>query len=254
MCGEAVLNRTYHVYLAGPSPRVRGSRSRATRTRRRSGSIPACAGKPTSSAPAGTPGWVHPRVCGEASGVRAVSIGDWGPSPRVRGSLERGLRSAASEGSIPACAGKPLVASSTLAVVRVHPRVCGEAARRARSGHYEPGPSPRVRGSPRSRKVVEQRRGSIPACAGKPSRAGTSTSAAWVHPRVCGEAVHDGRVVDAGWGPSPRVRGSLRRGMVGPFMRGFHPPRALGQHLLRGSATHVVTGRHLRILFIACSR
>ena len=152
---------------------------------------------------------VHPRVCGEAQPFNRRSSRDSGPSPRVRGSRCR-----------------PYFSSL---MRRVHPRVCGEA----RGGTDEPldgeGPSPRVRGSQVGSEGGPLPLGSIPACAGKPSRAATSTSAAWVHPRVCGEAVIifdpngnrrgsipacAGKPFETAWttlrnpGPSPRVRGS----------------------------------------------
>ena len=45
------------------------------------------------------------------------------------------------------------------------------------------------------------------ACRGRRLRFGPRDEC---RPRVCGEAVHDGRVVDAGWGSSPCVRGRSR--------------------------------------------
>ena len=51
--------------------------------------------------------------------------------------------------------------------------------------------------------------GSIPACAGKPSRRPRARPGRRVHPRVCGEAQEDLERDHPGLGPSPRVRGSL---------------------------------------------
>ena len=72
------------------------------------------------------------------------------------------------------------------------------------------GPSPRVRGSRSQRSGRAPRRGSIPACAGKPRRADGCARRRGVHPRVCGEASPPASRAHSGSGPSPRVRGSRR--------------------------------------------
>ena len=196
--------------VTGPSPRVRGSLQKPLQIRRRAGSIPACAGKPAGRPRYHRDSQVHPRVCGEALIVPDDPDLLPGPSPRVRGSRSCAGSARAATRSIPACAGKPRAAAGVGPLPRVHPRVCGEAIRRADMTRGRLGPSPRVRGSPhcwRSRRHVI---GSIPACAGKPNLPIAGASLSRVHPRVCGEAVRvrvDDPVVP---GPSPRVRGSLR--------------------------------------------
>ena len=131
-----------------------------------------------------------------------------GPSPRVRGSRRPGRRGRAPGRSIPACAGKPRPAGRSAPSRRVHPRVCGEAGLRHPADQRPRGPSPRVRGSHRGAAAVGPGTGSIPACAGKPSRFRRRTRERRVHPRVCGEAVTSDMPGHAGPGPSPRVRGS----------------------------------------------
>ena len=188
VCGEAVARIRITGAEQGPSPRVRGSPHQVGRGVGRHGSIPACAGKP--------------RLPVQMGGSPQ------GPSPRVRGSLHAFLPSRYAPGSIPACAGKPSVVRSRDPTSRVHPRVCGEAGRAAWTGPCRRGPSPRVRGSRHAAQGRHHHRGSIPACAGKPSSRWRRWRAGTVHPRVCGEAG------DAPWpeylarGPSPRVRGS----------------------------------------------
>ena len=198
----------------GPSPRVRGSRADAAPDRNIHRSIPACAGKPITFVRLQPACRVHPRVCGEALDRRAVRGPDAGPSPRVRGSPVRPRPAAPTAGSIPACAGKPATRSISIVRSRVHPRVCGEADVQTRGGKTVEGPSPRVRGSPRSRPRRRGNLGSIPACAGKPGRRGHRARHPPVHPRVCGEAARCRRRRLAGWGPSPRVRGSPLGGAV----------------------------------------
>ena len=152
--------------------------------------------------------WVHPRVCGEASSRMSSTARIMGPSPRVRGShATRGPQSIG-RGSIPACAGKPGSDARNDRVLRVHPRVCGEAPSTRTVAAPASGPSPRVRGSPRLRGSADARAGSIPACAGKPCRTLCVWSRSGVHPRVCGEATTPSGCINRGQGPSPRVRGS----------------------------------------------
>ena len=71
-------------------------------------------------------------------------------------------------GSIPACAGEPLIGSSNLEVDRVYPRVCGGTARRVGTIAVCDGLSPRVRGNLLTPRTWEPRLRSIPACAGEP--------------------------------------------------------------------------------------
>ena len=91
----------------GPPPRVRGSRPFPKLTCCRLRSTPACAGKPSYPPTTRRGTGVHPRMCGEASMNRKISIPWTGPAPHVRGSrfLARGPRAGPT----------------------VHPRMCGEA-------------------------------------------------------------------------------------------------------------------------------
>ena len=108
VCGETRSILAWMTTPSGPSPRVRGNRSRARGKRPRPRSIPACAGKPNpeysdeSSAP------VHPRVCGETSVASGRATSSKGPSPRVRGNRCASRCNTWRVRSIPACAGKPL--------------------------------------------------------------------------------------------------------------------------------------------------
>ena len=70
------------------------------------------------------------------------------------------------------------------------------------------GSSPRVRGTlAHAREIVMQPR-FIPACAGNTPLAGTRSSSAAVHPRVCGEHLLGVGVWAVTDGSSPRVRGT----------------------------------------------
>ena len=204
VCGEA-RSRGHRVRRCpGPSPRVRGSRETASDLERAERSIPACAGKPAVSRRRKTGQGVHPRVCGEA---RSASM-----------RCDREPR----DGSIPACAGKPRKDIHGRLGLEVHPRVCGEAPTAPPSTAPATGPSPRVRGSRQLREHEHDDHGSIPACAGKPRRAGGRTGRRGVHPRVCGEAVPLRLIRKDVPGPSPRVRGSRKSGH-GPVPLGSIP-------------------------------
>ena len=95
-----------HETPIGPSPRVRGTPGRHHRQPARRRSIPACAGNTRFKRWLSSDDSVHPRVCGEHCLLvmrrRAID----GPSPRVRGTRIRSMR--------------------TLPTSAVHPRVCGE--------------------------------------------------------------------------------------------------------------------------------
>ena len=216
--------------LAGPSPRVRGSPALVLETEEGRGSIPACAGKPVAGPSSPPFPRVHPRVCGEAiSSVGPTGRGQ-GPSPRVRGSLRPVLLEGDRQGSIPACAGKPLATGWESPATRVHPRVCGEAVPMPDCRLATRGPSPRVRGSRRADRHRGHVHRSIPACAGKPRSGSRSSRTVAVHPRVCGEARRVSLLGVPAGGPSPRVRGS-RRARQGDAGYGGSIPACAGKPL-----------------------
>ena len=111
---------------------------------------------------------VHPRGCGGARPGGGVNLGTRGPSPRVRGSLDMEIRGFASEGSIPAGAGEPVLLSRLHDQTKVHPRGCGGALEE---------PLPR-----------RTDRGSIPAGAGEPEAGSDPILHYGVQPRGCGGA------------------------------------------------------------------
>ncbi len=112
----------------GLSPRVRGNPYPSRASTWASGSIPACTGKPNSSAECSIPRRVYPRVYGETCSTRRVNASSRGLSPRVRGNRHRNERRIRSSGSIPACTGKPLTDTPRILLNKVYPRVYGETA------------------------------------------------------------------------------------------------------------------------------
>ncbi len=105
----------------------------------------------------------------------------------------------------------------------VHPRVCGE--RRAISMPLDAtnGSSPRVRGTGYRISGGMQYRRFIPACAGNGRSTGIRIVPDSVHPRVCGERLHDLLAVRQGRGSSPRVRGTVLSRFYGSIPYPVHP-------------------------------
>ena len=192
----------------GLSPRVRGNHPKSMFEGRGYGSIPACAGEPTTPLSPTPASPVYPRVCGGTQVPAADTNATSGLSPRVRGNpQDRGLRYS-NEGSIPACAGEPRQRNTWELVEWVYPRVCGGTVRLVggRSGNV--GLSPRVRGNRPQGVQGPRGAGSIPACAGEPEAESPTHVIDGVYPRVCGGTSPLGPCGPAGTGLSPRVRGN----------------------------------------------
>ena len=109
-----------------------------------------------------------------------------GLSPRVRGNHKPFFAFGVEAGSIPACAGEPLMTGRIRPKYKVYPRVCGGTTIETGPMNWPMGLSPRVRGNlrhPRKRRVHP---GSIPACAGEPGMRAGQQAILRVYPRVCG--------------------------------------------------------------------
>ena len=172
--------------------------------------IPACAGKTGGRPVRGFGFWARPRVCGENLIPTGALTPLGGSSPRVRGKPPKPAASASSTGLIPACAGKTGLRSALRKPTRAHPRVCGENRASIARATSTLGSSPRVRGKRDLGAPLRERRGLIPACAGKTGRRTSRRSRTTAHPRVCGEndTMSPGEYTRAG--SSPRVRGKRR--------------------------------------------
>ena len=195
----------------GSSPRVRGTHRAVPPAEIGRRFIPACAGNTYGHSIRQLACTVHPRVCGEHRFSYKQTNGEFGSSPRVRGTRPRSPDPPAGRRFIPACAGNTSAPATSSASRPVHPRVCGEHAACSSIPSYPAGSSPRVRGTREGRGGAEMSRRFIPACAGNTPRFPSPCSARPVHPRVCGEHVWDGHCWKAGTGSSPRVRGTLAR-------------------------------------------
>ena len=190
VCGEHCAAPDHNPHTAGSSPRVRGTPHRRRGSPTISRFIPACAGN--------------------TRRLRRKSVSFAGSSPRVRGTRRRCRDQAHSRRFIPACAGNTAAPALSPSQGTVHPRVCGEHAKRDRQDWDWSGSSPRVRGTRAAplRPAGQQR--FIPACAGNTPSPARAAPVPAVHPRVCGEHAADGHVAVVADGSSPRVRGTHR--------------------------------------------
>ena len=196
-------------------------------------------------APAGNripPGWssslktVHPRACGEQSAPRAAGCGEFGSSPRLRGTVEGLRHDTVGYRFIPAPAGNSRPLSCRMRPFTVHPRACGEqflVRYRRRPGF---GSSPRLRGTVGTQRYNSQMKRFIPAPAGnRPSSPPTPVPES-VHPRACGEQQIGQAVYLRELGSSPRLRGTEPPGGAQARGRRFIPAPAGNSHPPRNSA------------------
>ncbi len=146
-----------------------------------------------------------------------------GSSPRVRGTLHRFAAGVVILRFIPACAGNAPSQAAKCSSTTVHPRVCGERSLRYWPMIVSIGSSPRVRGTQWRLLPTLPNSRFIPACAGNAQRSSRRCSAGSVHPRVCGERVMASTIMCAGFGSSPRVRGTLAGLRAHPVVSRFIP-------------------------------
>ena len=211
VCGGTRRRRTAGAPGRGLSPRVRGNRDVPFTIFKGRGSIPACAGEPIAPVGQAPEQRVYPRVCGGTSSVGPFQMWFCGLSPRVRGNLQPEGQRVAVVGSIPACAGEPVIGMVSCVLVGVYPRVCGGTVLGFCGLARAEGLSPRVRGNRYGWCDDGRVHGSIPACAGEPTRMNPNAAFVTVYPRVCGGTPLCAVCSVCSVGLSPRVRGNLWR-------------------------------------------
>ena len=192
----------------GLSPHVRGNRTHDHAAATAFGSIPACTGKPVASAAEKLQVAVYPRMYGETIMAATRNSIVEGLSPHVRGNQDRSRSEGREEGSIPACTGKPLTSTRSLAGTWVYPRMYGETPNAPSTQGPMKGLSPHVRGNPVDTLLSLSDHGSIPACTGKPKTSTSTRTSHQVYPRMYGETSVQPRAASCLDGLSPRVRGN----------------------------------------------
>ena len=223
VCGERTNSPTTHTTSNGSSPRVRGTDPGAVQPRRLQRFIPACAGNGEHPRAVVVVAPVHPRVCGERESEDDPYQLSTGSSPRVRGTDRGTGLPCTPRRFIPACAGNGTPRCSSAASPSVHPRVCGERARRTISKNRSGGSSPRVRGTAAGSRPRSRPHRFIPACAGNGKSGMSRPRSASVHPRVCGERESLSGPPFGCFGSSPRVRGTDSREILERAIPRFIP-------------------------------
>ncbi len=208
---------------SGLSPRARGNLESRSRTVNLHGSIPACAGEPAQPAKGRPQRRVYPRVrggtCVASDAARVAS----GLSPRARGNPRTSVACAQGCRSIPACAGEPEPVRPRIGDGSVYPRVRGGTSVSCSCSVSSRGLSPRARGNLRRAGGRMCRTGSIPACAGEPTKRFRTTMSLPVYPRVRGGTVASVGADRAKQGLSPRARGNHARVPGDRFEQGSIP-------------------------------
>ena len=126
-------------------------------------------------------------MCGEQICAILKTPANIGSPPRVRGTVDAEEYDRQRNGITPACAGNSIFHTVNAALVRDHPRVCGEQIPSFFAILLNLGSPPRVRGTVNAAYQPMDNKGITPACAGNRSLVLPSPAPQKDHPRVCGE-------------------------------------------------------------------
>ena len=205
--GENEIARAEDVNANGSSPLARGKRLSTPHTPAHQGLIPARAGKTQRGSSRWESSRAHPRSRGENFlGI----FGRWacpGSSPLARGKRGEVARVRASDGLIPARAGKTPETSAKGSSERAHPRSRGENPAEGMNLDFTEGSSPLARGKRHDQRFPSMRQGLIPARAGKTLVSQTVGGTVWAHPRSRGENHKMPGKTGSYLGSSPLARG-----------------------------------------------
>ena len=208
--GNTSLSSSSVLMLDGSSPRVRGTLRQGASHPAGARFIPAHAGNTRSTSTCGNRSGssVHPRACGEHIRGGTNIGGNYGSSPRMRGTRGPDASLRGARRFIPARAGNTTTRSRSRSTATVHPRACGEHNSSSTAMRAAIGSSPRVRGTRGCRTANTGWGRFIPARAGNTDEPAPRVVAEGVHPRACGEHVLGSSNSPYHCGSSPRVRGT----------------------------------------------
>ena len=167
VCGEKLTFKQLYVLMMGSPPRMRGKGGHLLAAQVSFGITPAYAGKRTQTMGKPSPGWDHPRVCGEKSQAWPSRPQAAGSPPRMRGKGTGRKRSCLLCRITPAYAGKSCCQDLQPARRRDHPRVCGEKDTAGSLDAVRVGSPPRMRGKAHDLFRQATKMGITPAYAGK---------------------------------------------------------------------------------------
>ena len=149
-----------------------------------------------------------------------------GSSPRGRGKLDGRERVGLTVRLIPARAGKTAPCPPKAWNLTAHPRAGGENAPGVQAGTPQAGSSPRGRGKQSTGRAPSNRRGLIPARAGKTPRRSSAPTTRRAHPRAGGENADLEHAHRRLLGSSPRGRGKLNPRKIQRVRERLIPARA----------------------------
>ena len=213
-------------FRGGSSPRGRGKRNDDGRHAPCGGLIPARAGKTSARDDPWLGLTAHPRAGGENLQDIFDLVSAAGSSPRGRGKLDGRERVGLTVRLIPARAGKTKQATKREPPSRAHPRAGGENAPGVQAGTPQAGSSPRGRGKQSTGRAPSNRRGLIPARAGKTATNCQTPTRGQAHPRAGGENFARYSRRYSPLGSSPRGRGKHRDAHPRRRQDGLIPARA----------------------------
>ena len=173
------------------------------------GLIPAGAGRTHGQDQGTGAGAAHPRWRGEDHGSVGETMTISGSSPLARGGRSRILGVSLPDGLIPAGAGRTAGGAERALPPRAHPRWRGEDGASPRWSGRRPGSSPLARGGHVGTEQATDRRGLIPAGAGRTRDQCFAPSAEGAHPRWRGEDGRPRPLCGRRRGSSPLARGGL---------------------------------------------
>ena len=148
---------------------------------------PAHAGKSFSYCSRNVSDWDHPRTCGEKFPSFSPAVHPDGSPPHMRGKAVPIVPATFPIGITPAHAGKSQNVLHCGALLKDHPRTCGEKRWHREFAKNQPGSPPHMRGKVggSSSSICLSR--ITPAHAGKSFSYCSRNVSDWDHPRTCGE-------------------------------------------------------------------
>ena len=208
--GEHSTNRAISSPIWGSSPHTRGAPYSAEHDGCKRGIIPAYAGSTSQASVLAHIRGDHPRIRGEHSFAKSVSLRRTGSSPHTRGAPAMVSRWSGLGGIIPAYAGSTTRVRRIWTRLRDHPRIRGEHLMARVWKIFGMGSSPHTRGARIHPADFQQRQGIIPAYAGSTRSNCRPRLSSRDHPRIRGEHVEVTSETFVIWGSSPHTRGAPR--------------------------------------------
>ena len=155
----------------------------------------------------GSPGAVHPHVCGEYAIQNLMIENGFGSPPRVWGIHLKTNSNLAKWRFTPTCVGNTHTKVDRRIAVTVHPHVCGEYVSHSDPSQTLPGSPPRVWGIRAIGVAPVGRPRFTPTCVGNTPHCRKRAADHSVHPHVCGEYLLESLGLHCEDGSPPRVWG-----------------------------------------------